>query len=73
MKDSDLTTSIDFLNTNDPVIKTTDLLFYSTREIIEHAITIRVKSDKDFKYVHKGPISSGKEFWNLMLLILGNL
>ena len=71
-KDPETTITLDFINPNDPVLGFLDINS-SPSQFIEHSIPIRIKSDREFKYIHKGPISSGKEFWDLILLILGEI
>lgn len=72
IKDPDATLTLDFMNPNDPVLRFFDINS-SPGDFIEHSIPIRIKSDRKFLNIHKGPVSSGKEFWNLILLILGQI
>ena len=61
--------TVDYQNTNDPVLFWLDTNLGKGR-IRNADITIRVKSDYDFDYIHKGPISSGKSFWDNLQIII---
>ena len=53
---------IDYQNTNDPVLFWFDLNL-GRGEIKNADVKIREKSDQGTSYIHAGPISSGKIFW----------
>ena len=68
-KKNDPTFIIDYQNTNDPVLFWLDLNI-GKGEIKNSDIKIRLKSDYDTKYIHKGPISSGEKFWDNLKKII---
>ena len=68
-KKNDPTFIIDYQNTNDPVLFWLDLKI-GKGEIKNSDIKIRLKSDYDTKYIHKGPISSGEKFWDNLKKII---
>lgn len=68
----DPTFTIDYQNTNDPVLFWLDPNL-GKGKIKNSDIEIRVKSDYDTEYIHKGPISSGENFWRDLLKIVNEI
>ena len=58
------TVIIDYQNTNDPVTNGFDLSWGHDRKIENADFKIREKSNNNLSYRHRGPISSGNEFWD---------
>ena len=69
MEENDSTFSIDYQNTNDPVLFWFDPNL-GKGEIMNSELKIRVESDRIFKYIHSGPISSGEKFWEELRMII---
>jgi len=68
MNKKDGTIIIDYQNTNDPVTKGFDMNWGQVKEIENADFRIREKSNKNLSYRHRGPISSGTEFWDNLVM-----